>query len=243
MIVDEVEASLTRLRRNGYSDEDVLHLQRQGNLLRLLAPNFLAIDVPRTKEQATAVIRSPFYELMPVLEQRLSATAQEISSKVGLFCLSRRYDSLPMWAHYAGNAVGLVVEFRGLDEVFPGDDTGVLRQPIPVRYERERLGVTFDPQSHESLFFAKFQDWRYEQEVRVVLPLADCRQEFVDSKRLYLHDVPGSCIARVILGWNTVPEKVEAVQAHVRTINREVEIVQARFVRGHVELESTQPPA
>jgi len=242
VIVDEVKASLTRLRRNGYSEEDMLHLRRQGNLLRQLAPQFRAIDVPGTKEQATAVIRSPVYDSMPALKRRLNETAREMSSKVGLFCLSRRYDSLPMWAHYTGNAAGLVVEFVDLDGVFPGDDTGVLRQPIPVRYEREHLGVSFDPQSHESLFFAKFQDWSYEQEVRVVLPLADCRQEFVGGKLLYVYDMPGSCVARVILGWNMAPEKVEAVRAHARTINRKVEIVQARFVRGRVDLGSRLPP-
>jgi hypothetical protein len=30
-----------------------------------------------------------------------------------------------MWAHYAGNATGLVVEFRDLHKIFGGNDTGV----------------------------------------------------------------------------------------------------------------------
>jgi hypothetical protein len=237
VIMDEVKVSLARLRQQGYSEEDMLHLQRQGSLLQRLAPQFQAIDVPRTKERATAIIRSSFYDDIPRLEQLLNDTAREMSSKVGLFCLSRRYDSLPMWAHYTGNAAGLAVELRKLDEVFRGDETGVLYQPIPIRYERESLGVTFDPQSHKSLFFAKFQDWSYEQEVRVVLPLADCRQELVGGKILYLHDLPRNCITRVVLGWNMLPEKVEAVRAYVRAINGEVEVVQARCVRGRVELD------
>jgi hypothetical protein len=236
VIVEEVEASLTRLRQCGYSEEDMIHLRQQGNLLRRLAPEFQVIDVPGTKERATAVIRSPFYDQLSVLEQLLNNTAREMSTKVGLLCLSRRYDSLPMWAHYAANATGLVLELSDLDVVFPGDNTGVLRQPIPVRYEREHLGVTFDPQFHESLFFAKFQDWSYEREVRVVLPLADCRQEFVGGKPLYVYDIPSRCIARVIVGWNMVAENVELVRSHVHTINPKVEIVQARFARGYVNL-------
>jgi hypothetical protein len=121
---DEVLASLARLRANGYSQEDMIYLHRQGNLLQKLAPRFQAIPVPVSPEAATTQIRSPFYDALPTLERLLAATAEEISSRVGLLCLSRRYDALPMWAHYTGNATGLVVEFRNLELAFPGDDTG-----------------------------------------------------------------------------------------------------------------------
>jgi len=63
-----------------------------------------------------------------------------------------------MWAHYAANAAGLVIEFRDLEAEFGGDSTGVLRQPMVVRYDQHQIGVTFDPQSYRSLFFAKFED-------------------------------------------------------------------------------------
>ncbi len=236
-MVNEVEASRDRLRQKGYSDEDMFHLRRQGRLFQRLAPQFQAIEVPATKEEATSTIRSSFYDDLPRLERLLTETAQEMSSKVGLFCLSQRYNSLPMWAHYARNATGLVVEFVALDSHCSGDDTGVLHQPIAVRYERDRLGVSFDPQSHESIFFAKFEDWSYEQEVRVVLPLTDCRvKELPDGTRHYFHDVPRRCIKRVILGWNMPTDKVRAVHDYARAHNRDVEIVQARFVRGRVDL-------
>lgn len=243
VIVGEVVASRDRLRRNGYSERDLVHLRRQENLLRRLAPQFQAIPAPRTAEEATAIIRSSFYDDIPRLERLLSATALEMSRKVAVFCLSRRYDSLPMWAHYAGNAAGLAVEFRDLDNVFSGDESGVLAQPIPVRYEREHVGVTFDPQSHESLFFAKFQDWSYEQEVRVVLPLAQCRRRRVGAKLLHVYDVPHTCVARVILGWNMTPGKMQAVRTSVRAINPDVEIRQAHFVRGRVEIFDDASPA
>jgi hypothetical protein len=236
VIIDEVLASLVRLRREGYSDDEMHHLRQQGHLLRRLAPRFQAVPVPATKEQATALIRSPFYDSVTLLEQLLNETAREMSSKVGLFCLSQRNDCLPMWAHYAANATGAVVEFRNLEAVFSGDNTGILNQPIPVRYERERFGVTFDPRSHASLFFVKFQDWSYEEEVRVVLPLDHCREESVSGKPLYLCDIPTTCVSRVILGWNMTRENIEAVYAHAHHLNSDVEIVQARCVRGPVEI-------
>ena len=236
VIVEEIEASRTRLRKNGYSENDMSHLRRQGCLFQRLAPQFQAVNVPETREQATSRIRSPFYDNVPQLERLLNETAREMSSKVGIFCLSRRFDSLPMWAHYAANATGLVVEFVDLDDHFRGDDTGVLHRPIPVRYERERMGVTFDPQSHESLFFAKFQDWSYEQEVRVVMPLTDCRQEPFAGRKLHVFDVPTRCIARIILGWNIADDKSRAVATQVRATDAQVQIVQARIAHGHVKL-------
>jgi hypothetical protein len=236
VVIEELRASLARLRQDGFTEEDMADLRRQGNLFRRLAPRFQVIDVPLTKEAATATIRSSFYDQTAELERRLSETAREMSSKVGLFCLSRRYDSLPMWAHYAGNAAGLVVEFSGLDRVFRGDDTGILCQLVDVRYEREQLGVTFDPRSHESLFVAKFHDWSYEQEVRVVLPLADCRQVMVSGRAVYVYEIPSTSVARVILGWKLAPHRVDTIRGYVRAHNPEVELVKAYWAGGRVEL-------
>ena len=237
LIPGEVQQSLARLRQHGYSEADMLNLRRQENLLRRLAPTYQAIDVPDTKELATALVRSPFYDSAPVLERLLNGAASEMSSKVGLLCLTRRYDSLPMWAHYAANASGLVVEFRDLDHVFSGDDTGVLYQPTAVRYERGSVGVTFDPQSHESIFFSKFEDWSYEEEVRVVLPLADCRQERVGDNVLHLYDLPRTCISRVILGWKMAPDVAEMVRASVSALNSSVSVIQGLCIFGRVHVD------
>ena len=244
VIPEDVHESLSRLRKDGYSDGDMVHLRQQGELLQRLAPNFQAIDVPRTKEEATIVVRSKFYDNFPLLEQLLEQTAAQISSKVGLLCLTRRSDSLPMWAHYAQNAAGLVVEFRDhLDKIFCGDATGILCRPTSVRYERARLGVTFDPQTQDSLFFAKFQDWSYEQEVRVVLPLAECRQQKIGDHQLHLFDVNPKCVARVILGWRMGSISIDRVIALVKSINPDVEVVQAKITKGQVILGDCLYPA
>jgi len=239
VIPDEVMTSLARLRRVGYTKEDMTNLRRQENLFQRLAPQFQVVGVPETPEKATALIRSVFYDRLSTLERRLSETALEVSSKVGLFCLSLRYDSLPMWAHYAGNAAGLVVEFVDLDRIFQGDNTGVLSQPRAVRYERDRLSVTFETDSHESLFFAKFADWSYEQEVRIVLPLTDCRKDSIGDRHLYVREIPQACIVRLILGWNMPNDVRKAIRVHVQEFNPKVRIIDARVVHGRVNLDAS----
>jgi hypothetical protein len=236
VVPDEIRASLDRLKRDGYSDDDIVHLQRQGHLLTRLAPKFLATRVPATRAEADKMIRASFYQSTSTLERLLIATAEEISSRVGLFCLSTRWDSLPMWAHYAGNATGVAIEFQGLEEVFRGDNTGILRAPIAVRYEREHAGVTFETRSHETLFFVKFQDWSYEREVRVVLPLDECEHRAHNGRELYLYQMPRPCISRVVVGWRMPTSKVAEVKARVRASSPGVEVVGARIMRGQVTL-------
>jgi hypothetical protein len=41
VIIKDVVASLNRLRRDGYTDDDLAQLQRQGNLLQRLAPDYV----------------------------------------------------------------------------------------------------------------------------------------------------------------------------------------------------------
>ena len=233
---EAVMASLSRLREIGYSQDDLIHLRRQGAVLQALSPSTQTVHVPSTPEEATRIIHSPFYDSTSTLERLLSQTARDIASKVGLFCLSRRFDSLPMWAHYAANATGFAVEFTDLESEFTGDATGVLRQLREVTYAQEIEGVTFDPKSHESLFFSKYMDWSYEQEARVVLPLADCRQHIHDQGILYLYDLPTKFIRRVILGWNINRTSVDIVRDAVSEFCPNAEVVQAKFLRGKVSL-------
>ena len=236
VIPKDVLASLKRLRKNGYTSDDLIHLQNQGRLLHRLAPGFQAVTVPRTTTQATELIRSSFYDQMPVLEDLLGKTAAEISKKVGIFCVSKRFDSLPMWAHYAANASGLVVEFVRLDDIFSGDDTGVLQKLVSVRYQRETSGVTFEPQSHESLFFEKFEDWSYEKEVRVVMPLEECDHLSVGGNALFLYSIPTYCISRIILGWRMERDVGENIRQNAAKCQNKVEVITAKVLHGRVVL-------
>lgn len=233
---EAVDASLRRLRKTGHSKQDLLELRRQSAMFQILAPEHQAVQVPETQEEADALIRSSFYDSTSTLERRLTLVAHTIASNVGVFCLSQRFDSLPMWAHYASNATGFVVEYADLNCSFKGNETCVLWQLREVVYESEINGVTFDPKSYESLFFSKYSDWSYEREVRVVLPLSDCRVTQLDTGSLYLFDLPPACVRRIILGWNMPPATADAIRAAVAATNPCVSVVRALFRRGKVTI-------
>ena len=46
--IDAVRESLAQLRQRGYTDDDLIHLRRQGALLQRLAPSRQAVQMPRT---------------------------------------------------------------------------------------------------------------------------------------------------------------------------------------------------
>ena len=135
--IDDVQQSLNKLRRSGYSDDDIKFLRMQGALLQRIAPEFLRVRLPETKTEANKLIRSAFYDDMETLRRLLTETTETISRQVGILCMTYRFDCIPMWAYYANNASGLVVEFSELEEVFTGDNTGIFFQSNSGRVQEE----------------------------------------------------------------------------------------------------------
>jgi uncharacterized protein YuzE len=233
---EKIVKSLETLRRYGYSETGMEGLIRQGNLLRKLAPRFMRNSPPLTIEYANQTIRSDFFNYMPALETLLNETADSISQNVGIFCLSQCNDSLPMWAHYAKNAAGFVVEYRDLNDTFIGDDTGILNRLMPVRYEKDTTGVTFYPDSQETLFFTKLPDWSYEKEVRVILQLSSCDTRQNGANKIYYKNLDKKHVSSIICGWKMSPGEIETVRQAAENINPQVKIVHAEIVRGQIRV-------
>ncbi len=255
MVKEEVEKSRERILKVGYTDEDILNIYKQANLLKRLAPEFPVLSAPITKEKANEMIRSSKNGDTALLRSILDGVVEASRETVGIFCLSRRKDCLPMWAHYAKNASGLLVKFRNLDKIFTGDDTGILHKPLRVDYDRDNSsGVTFETNSHKTIFFSKFPDWKYEEEVRVVIPLKECRavkkflkkekycKEREKDKQLYLYEIPKTHIYSIIYGWNMSSEKKKKIYAHIQKINSNVKVTEARIVSGRIRIHD-YPPA
>jgi hypothetical protein len=127
-----------------------------------------------------------------------------LSERYGMFCLSERYDSLLMWAHYASDHRGFIVEVDGAHAWFNRrqllpevGEVGVVRK---VTYSNERP-ITFLKHAPTNVFLVKGKDWTYEQEWRIVLPLARAVKVINSAPtNIHLFKVPCSAISRVIFG-------------------------------------------
>lgn len=204
---EKVTESLRWLRENGYSEIEYDWLCRQGALLQALSPQNQVIPVPTSKEDAHRQTLSPFYDDVEHMARLQRDAVRSIKSKAGVLSLTTRWDSLPMWAHYANNANGFVVVFDHLASCFSGNETGVLDEVAQVEYSDDFEGVTFRPSSQRNLFFWKLQDWSNEQEWRVVSSLANCEVQTIKQKQMWLRKIDPKFVSGVIIGWKADEDK------------------------------------
>jgi hypothetical protein len=226
-IMDEsvVRSSLDNLRKMGYKEDDLKYLSRQEALLTLLAPKMMAIAAPRTLGEANRIIRLPIYDDFDLMKRKLIETIKMIRSSVGVLSLSERYDSLPMWAHYAQNAKGFVVRFENLENEFLGDATGSLNVLRPVLYSNSISGMTFDPETQERLFFSKLSDWSYEREWRVILPLTQCKVD----KGMHLREINPECVTGVFAGWHVSDADFLLLESEITKLRSQEILVRAKL--------------
>jgi hypothetical protein len=84
---------------------------------------------------------------------------------IGVFCLSKRSDSVLMWSHYAGSHTGFVMGF------LVTTDPSLFFTPINVKYKRDYPSHSFirdGATATRDAIGTKSLDWTYEEEVRVV---------------------------------------------------------------------------
>lgn len=100
--------------------------------------------------------------------------AEGLVQKLGVCSLSRSFKSLLMWAHYAKDHKGFVVEFS-IPEVIYGTEEEANKSvvnylyPFPVTYQEERPVINLKDSKYvnsEKNFLVKGTDWEYEQEER-----------------------------------------------------------------------------
>jgi hypothetical protein len=206
----------------------------QGAVLDLLAPEEKVLNAPKTLAAANQMLEIAAYDNLDHMERKLFATIETIRTRVGILSLSERFDSLPMWAHYANLATGFVVILERLEDTFNGDDTGSLNIAKPVIYAERFLGMTFDPSTQDRLFFSKLSDWSYEREWRIVTALSRCRRS--PDEELYLRDVDSSYLTGVIAGWRVKAGDLSLLRSELQRINPKASIISASLDGGRVVL-------
>jgi Protein of unknown function (DUF2971) len=233
----ELIESLREKRSKGYTVDDLIDLKRQELLFDKLSPETMVIKAPVTIEKANSIVNLPVYDNLDYLKKMFTKTVELMASRCGLFCVSTRYDSLPMWAHYANNAKGYVIEFDGLQNLYLGDGTGILNEITDVRYTQRRSGINFESGSYKSLFFEKNQDWTYECEKRIVVDLASCQKVTIGDEDIYIKGIQKTIISKVIFGWKINHTAITKVVQEICNINPQVKIAIATIKDGLIELQ------
>jgi hypothetical protein len=132
----------------------------------------------------------------------------------GILCLTKRPDNLVMWAHYAGAHRGFLLEFDSENPFFNHryvlhlDWTWMDEMPLEcpgfgnlrdVRYSQCRSSTCNLNEIPTDSFFVKSTDWEYEEEVRMILPLADANHT-IKEDAVHLFRFPPEALTGVVLG-------------------------------------------
>jgi hypothetical protein len=194
--------------------------------------NALLDEVQKQAPQALALLKALAGAVTPTISDQIYKTVNE---ELGALCLTELPTDLLMWAHYADNHRGAVIEFDATHAFFnrrrgPNDD---LRHFRPVTYTRDRPAVFLTNSDAIEFFYNKSLAWEYEREWRLILPLADCskRLDNPPASPICLFHVPPECVRMIIVGCR-MPEAEKYKLTAVARSN-------ARY--RHIEFEQADP--
>lgn len=137
-----------------------------------------------------------------------------VRASLGIICFTRREDNLLMWSHYANNHKGICIEFDANAPFFTGkyknSCKGLFGQGATKEYYQnvgELKKVTYlknrplfidpsDLQNDTESWLTKSEDWAYEQEYRILLPV----EHTIHREDKQFYKVDKESIKSVIIG-------------------------------------------
>lgn len=144
---------------NGTDDDFIEYLTREKQKRD-------GVSLEKARKEMREVFISDKVFLPYKLEMVRQNLYQSLSTDIGIYCLSERYDSLLMWAHYADKHQGFCIEFEA------NETTPFFGSAQKVRYSDTYPVVDFFNTSSDDqvdqIFLTKSEDWRYENEWRIV---------------------------------------------------------------------------
>lgn len=150
---------------------------------------------------------------------------------VGAFCVSRNPCNPLMWAHYADDHKGFLVEFR-ISMGAPKDQLDQMI-PLPVTYSDERPILDWASYSADvtGYLLTKSRDWAYEEEERI-LTATDGPGFYEYSRYLFLHSVT----AGVRVSKEDLQLLQEAVTKASEDIGKNIPLYQAKLSNTHYKV-------
>ena len=162
-------------------------------------------------------------------------TRDTVSQGIGILCLSKHQDNIPMWSYYGNDHRGVVfgLEINKISCNLSGHIG-------PVKYRKHR--VKFDPydprfKAHSEALrkvvlktvFTKNKEWVHEAEFRRIFLLKDLNPGTSENgkPRPYFLDISGDAIKKIIFGCQISPE----IEAKIRH-----ELQRRKKTFGHIQL-------
>jgi hypothetical protein len=162
----------------------------------------------------------------PKLRRALPPVKDALSAISGLLCFSGGWRNPLMWSHYAERHTGICLGF----DIPDSQARKVIYSTKRVRVETARLlnPEQIDQCTRDKLLLTKFSHWRYEDERRCFLSLADIDK----SSGLYFAEFSQIlALRRVIVGAASTLSKADLLNA-LGDLSSTVEVFKSRLAFG-----------
>ncbi|MDF5775416.1 DUF2971 domain-containing protein [Pseudomonas syringae] len=224
---DKHELIMEAISRLPDDQKALLALLPSEKLLQMLEQFNLIIF---NSEQIDDIHKAYIAPLTPKLKKEIY---EGLNKTIGILSLSATPVSPPMWANYAENSTGFVLEFDTAHSFFNGrrsdkDEFYYLREVI---YADRQPSATMMDMPFDT-FVLKSRSWEYEQEWRMLLPLDTACKKFTtpSGDDVSLFSVPATSISKIIIGLNTkeqaISELVGALSKNGNFANIDLEKIQ-----------------
>lgn len=152
--------------------------------------------------------------------QKLDEVLSYLRESVGILSLSENIDHLLMWSHYSDSHSGFAIAFDTENTFFSEFSPQGERQYFglgKVEYSHKRLHLTIDELGDSKALFWKPECWLYEDEWRFIKNFKKRHDFLVDEDKVFLFDIPPSCIHSVYCGANMSSFNVDKIKDLVKS--------------------------
>jgi len=185
---------------------------------------FASHNIPNAKREFPKLVS----RLMPQIKETIHSA---MLRSIGILCLSEIMDSLLMWAHYSDSHQGYVLEFDSESSFFDQrDGENDFRFLHQVQYSKQRPTFVLKNIKGFSPFIQKSDEWSYEGEWRMLMPLAMASNVIGEGpSAIHLYNFPRDTISKVIVGCKATEKTTEAIIEIIQSTveYRSVEIMRA----------------
>lgn len=199
------------------------------------------------------------HEAKPIAEPYYYKSRTNAYSNYGSISFTRNHRNNLMWSHYADEHQGIVLELDQTHEFFKSafeSSNPKVGKLVDVDYQEERpskLDKAFD------LIFTKGFDWKYEEELRMVIPKQQCSfylnpktkrikkvgpetfdtPKFVEEHQLYFVKLPPEAIKCIYVGARMQFEAIKEIAQKIEFSNslRHIKLYEFRLHPNKFSLE------
>lgn len=158
-----------------------------------------------------------------VNRKKFGVWKKTITREYGVLCFSRNWNNPVLWSHYGDKHKGICLGFDVPDRLLK--EVAYTGNRMVLWVEGELQKGKLHKEIEDRLLCTKFEHWRYENEVRVILPL---KKAYTEEGLYFVAFDKNLELKEVIAGPRCSITKTKLKES-IGTINRAVKITKARL--------------